>query len=150
MSFHLRQGSNPLLHPLISQSLLYFQMRAVVVVVAAAAVAAVALGVVWRGFAIKPCAAFCEPLLLLKIISGKKPGFKGLRDQKSCVCVCVQTLQSNEFYLQNKKNLPVRLEKCETEFNFIQNTFLYCDTVTADIFLRRLRQTLMTSSVFYH
>ena len=95
MSFHLQQGSNPRLPPLISQSLLYFQMRAAVVVVAAA-VAAVALGEVWMGFAIKPCAAFCEPLLLLKIISGKKPGFGGLRDQKSCVCVCViGTLQSN-------------------------------------------------------
>ncbi len=85
MSFHLQQGSNPLLHPLISQSLLYFQMRAVVVVVAA-----VALGVVWRGFVIKPCAAFCEPLLLLKIISGKNPDSRALEIRSpECVCLCL-------------------------------------------------------------
>ena len=30
-------------------------------------------GIWMKGFATKPCAAFCEPWLLLKIISGKNP-----------------------------------------------------------------------------
>jgi hypothetical protein len=40
---------------------------------AAVVVEAAVCGIWMKGFATKPCAAFCEPWLLLKIISGKNP-----------------------------------------------------------------------------